>query len=427
VNDAMEAGARGLRWLAAGDVLQSACPVCGDGAGKAAILVVDSSFAGRPPQKLVRCAACDTLFFAFFPFPSYECDQPYSQALTQYYLEQGAGIDVMLGPLHAIPAESVRSYLEIGCGFGFAVDYASRELGWKVRGVDPSFLAREGKRILELDLELDYWAPRAGEQFDLIYGSEVIEHLADPQSFVGNAARALTERGVLLLTTPNAEALKPDGQALANHAILSPGYHAVLFTPQSLRNLLVRAGLPEVTIWQRDWTLFALASRVPTRSRPEPTVERAAYRRYLSERIPTVSPGCALACGFAYRLFKDCVNRGDYALAKQALEVLAREVQLRFRLSIDAPESFAMGERIGLDAFAGRFPFNLTGTFYFQGMLELNHHVRPARARAYFDAAVRAGRAVRHALQDSGADDGETADLSALAVNLERDAASRCL
>ena len=59
-------------------------------------------------------------------------------------LEQGAGIRAMLEPLLLADARPIRSYLEIGCSFGFGLDYARRILGWQVRGFDPGFIAAAG-------------------------------------------------------------------------------------------------------------------------------------------------------------------------------------------------------------------------------------------------------------------------------------------
>jgi hypothetical protein len=57
----------------------------------------------------------------------------------------------------------------------------------------------------------------------------------------------------------------------------------------------------------------------------------------------------------------------------------------------------------------------VTGTLFFRGIIELNHHRADAEALEYFRGATAAGVAVRAALRSIGADDGETEELTRLA------------
>ena len=55
-----------------------------------------------------------------------------------FYVQQGAGIWLITRPLAQLrnaPASSC--YMEVGCGFGFGLDYAIRTKGWDGRGIDP--------------------------------------------------------------------------------------------------------------------------------------------------------------------------------------------------------------------------------------------------------------------------------------------------
>jgi len=375
---------------------------------------------------LVCCAACTAHFFVDYSAPPY-ADVLLHPSMLQYYVEQGAGVDIMLGPLSCVPRERVRTFLEIGCGFGFGVDFAQRQLGWTARGIDPSFFATEGRRLLGANLDVGYWAPREGETFDLIYGSEVIEHLTDPGALIAQATRALSAEGAIVLTTPNAEILQPAAPALTSYAILSPGFHAVLFTGQALETLFHRAGLRHVRVWKRDATLIACASRTALPEAGAPVVNHTAFAQYLEGRLLSIPQGTPLACGFAYRLFKHMMNAGDYVSAERALLTLAREVQTRFGVDVASPAAVeqTLAQPLSLDDFAVRCPFNIVGVMHFQGMLELNARARPARAYEFFEAGVRAGAAVRHALSSVGASDGESEDLSALDRALAREAAAR--
>jgi 2-polyprenyl-6-hydroxyphenyl methylase/3-demethylubiquinone-9 3-methyltransferase len=101
-----------------------------------------------------------------------------------------------------------RTALDVGCGAGLLAEPLAR-LGATVTGVDASreLIAVAEGHAAAAGLQIDY---RAGEfaeldgEFDLITCMEVIEHVADPGSFVSALAKRLAPEGLLILSTPNA-------------------------------------------------------------------------------------------------------------------------------------------------------------------------------------------------------------------------------
>ena len=101
-----------------------------------------------------------------------------------------------------------RSALDVGCGAGLLAEPLAR-LGAKVTGLDasPELIAVAREHAAAQGLAIDY---RAGEleelegQFDLITCMEVIEHVADPATFVKALAKRLAPGGLLVMSTPNA-------------------------------------------------------------------------------------------------------------------------------------------------------------------------------------------------------------------------------
>jgi 2-polyprenyl-6-hydroxyphenyl methylase / 3-demethylubiquinone-9 3-methyltransferase len=101
-----------------------------------------------------------------------------------------------------------RTALDVGCGAGLLAEPLAR-LGATVTGLDASAelmtVARDHARASALEIEY-----RAGElaelegQFDLVTCMEVIEHVADPATFVNSLAMRLAPDGLLILSTPNA-------------------------------------------------------------------------------------------------------------------------------------------------------------------------------------------------------------------------------
>jgi 2-polyprenyl-6-hydroxyphenyl methylase/3-demethylubiquinone-9 3-methyltransferase len=101
-----------------------------------------------------------------------------------------------------------KTALDVGCGAGLLAEPLAR-LGASVTGLDASAVliavAREHAQAGALNINY-----RAGElaelngQFDLVTCMEVIEHVADPASFVAELAKRMASNGLLVLSTPNA-------------------------------------------------------------------------------------------------------------------------------------------------------------------------------------------------------------------------------
>jgi 2-polyprenyl-6-hydroxyphenyl methylase/3-demethylubiquinone-9 3-methyltransferase len=101
-----------------------------------------------------------------------------------------------------------KSALDVGCGAGLLAEPLAR-LGARVTGIDasPEVIAVAQGHADRMGLAIDY---RIGDvqklegQFDLITAMEVIEHVADPATFVKALARLLAPNGLLVMSTPNA-------------------------------------------------------------------------------------------------------------------------------------------------------------------------------------------------------------------------------
>lgn len=142
---------------------------------------------------------------------------------------------------HRVPG---RRFLDIGCSIGAAVA-AARAAGFDATGIDldPQSIqfARDqysGCRFLQTtaaDLT------RAGEKFDLIFCTEVIEHVVDPQAFVDDLRALLNPGGIVWLTTPHATHVR-NPRDILSWASLKPPEHVVLFGRKSMAALFERRG-----------------------------------------------------------------------------------------------------------------------------------------------------------------------------------------
>ncbi len=136
------------------------------------------------------------------------------------------------------PGERV---LDLGCGAG-EIAAALAAAGARVTGVEVAQAAvdRARREHPELDVrlaEIDGPLPFDDCSFDVVWSSEVIEHVADTARWLSEARRVLVPAGRLLLTTPNHSRLRLAVGGIERFS--EPlGDHLHLYTARSLRGLL---------------------------------------------------------------------------------------------------------------------------------------------------------------------------------------------
>jgi 2-polyprenyl-6-hydroxyphenyl methylase/3-demethylubiquinone-9 3-methyltransferase len=155
-----------------------------------------------------------------------------------------------------------KTALDVGCGAGLLAEPLAR-LGARVTGIDasPEVVAVAREHATAMGLEIDY---RAGDvhqldgKFDLITSMEVIEHVADPASFVRALANRLAANGLLIMSTPNATGLSKllmitIGEGLGQ---IPKGTHDFdkFIAPDRLKLLLANAGLQCIDVEGIAWS-----------------------------------------------------------------------------------------------------------------------------------------------------------------------------
>lgn len=136
--------------------------------------------------------------------------------------------------------------LDIGFGDASFLQCAMH-MGWAAIGIDtdPAVVANARSKGLSVSAtSLDDLAePEAS--FDVITAAHVLEHVHDPRAFVRRCLQLLKPGGVLWLETPNVDS---QGHARfgAHWRGLEAPRHLSLFTPSSLRRLLLEAGFASV-------------------------------------------------------------------------------------------------------------------------------------------------------------------------------------
>jgi len=162
----------------------------------------------------------------------------------------------------ARPGERV---LDLGCGAG-AFLTALREAGADPVGVEIAEAAAERARATGVEvrlLEPDGTLPFGHGEFDLVWCSEVLEHIPDVAAALHEVRRVLKRDGRLLLTVPYHGRLQGAAIALTRfEAHFDPlGQHVRFFTRSSLTRTLAFTGLAVISVRRNGSMLVARARR----------------------------------------------------------------------------------------------------------------------------------------------------------------------
>lgn len=209
------------------------CPLCGS--------VGDEPHISFRDVPIVRCTSCRFLFSKRLMS---------GEVLTDYYRKffgserhrQGQYINANINSWltnRLLPIKELRSFLDVGTGYGYLVHKLTERYGIRSIGVELSEQeAQYGRSQLGVDIRNGTLAESGLTigSFDLVSCFEVIEHIPDPPSFINELARYVTPGGHLLVMTDNFESLVAQR--------LGPGFpkwiphsHVSHFGPGSLQKL----------------------------------------------------------------------------------------------------------------------------------------------------------------------------------------------
>jgi 2-polyprenyl-3-methyl-5-hydroxy-6-metoxy-1,4-benzoquinol methylase len=138
--------------------------------------------------------------------------------------------------------------VDVGCADGFSLQLARAD-GWEVFGIEISrSIAEEASQKLGIPIVSSY-QELPERPFDVLTLWEVIEHLPELLATLSQLRERLRPGGALMLSTPNAghwQAVRAPELWTAYR----PPAHLVLFTVDSLRLALEKAGLTGIHIWK---------------------------------------------------------------------------------------------------------------------------------------------------------------------------------
>ena len=159
--------------------------------------------------------------------------------------------------------------LDVGCGGGILAEPLAR-LGADVAGIDPAVenVAAARAHATESGLAIDYRTATAealadaGEHFDVVIASEVVEHVTDVGAFVRRCAEMVKPGGLFVVTTIN-RTLKSFGLVIvaAEYIMrwLPVGTHRwdKFVAPDELEAAMVAGGLAVIDCKGAIYDIFA--------------------------------------------------------------------------------------------------------------------------------------------------------------------------
>lgn len=392
------------------------CPNCGSDSPKSLVLTFDGQHRNisLQPLNVLRCPTCACHFYDNQLPPDYTDPEMNDHGCVPFYVQQGAGVALITRPLAQAAAPPGSSYMEVGCGYGFGLDFALNSREWHGVGIDPAPLASVGREALNVAIELRYLRDddEARGTIDVVMASEVIEHVPSPAAFVRTLRAMLKPGGLLMLTTPNGDDIIPASSPGVIVSLLSPTLHLVIQNTASFTKLLRQAGFEHVDVQVDSHSLVAFASDSPLALEHDHTRLRQSYRAHLARRAESFDPSSDVFLGFAGRSFQESVNDGDMDAAIHAWNLLLPACRARYKLDLD--QMVALPPAIatcGLEEMARLVPLNLGGLLYARGIQRLKEGVTRPELELQFTLAAAAANALRRALNELAMEDGQTEDI----------------
>lgn len=344
------------------------CPACGYRGSATTVLEFGTP---QGPAEARRCPQCDSIALLDEILGSSPDD-----STVDDYITSGAGIGVIAALVADLPEIPGGRMLDVGCGYGFALDFARWRHGWQVTGVEPSYAGARGRDDLGLDIRIEPLTASSdvGTGYDVILSSEVLEHVTDPLGLLTEMSRRLRDGGLLVLTTPDAAVIDPTGPESDVVSALSPGYHVFLPSRAALESLLEQAGFTRWAI-TRTRVSHEVVARKGDGPLPELRLDLspAGLAEYLRERGEAVR-NPVLRAGFLSRATRELVAAGRIDDARRAGPALRRAIKR------------AHGIDIGSRRHPVRWPDGLAGCAFALGMAELLGDDAAAAVRRFDEA-----------------------------------------
>ncbi len=221
--------------------VKTSCPAC---------LEIGAAFAfQKAGHDLFRCAACDFIFVC--PFPS-------DAEITAYYETNYRGASADFYPksrsrrwrafVRSLKflryATGGRDVLDIGCGGGFMAAAFAR-IGARASGLDISqnSIDYARKHFPQCNFYCESFSDfrSRNQTYDLVFSSEVLEHLPGPDEFMATLSAVTRPGGFVYLSAPDAGHPAVPSE-ISDWSDICPPEHLEFFNARNLAILFERYG-----------------------------------------------------------------------------------------------------------------------------------------------------------------------------------------
>ena len=224
----------------------STCPSCAAGPGR--------PFGHKDGFSLYTCEMCELTFVDPMPTAA-ELSEFYREYYKtgQYRRKLDSKVRRARRRIRRVKrrVDGLR-FIDVGCNVGFAVE-AARQCGFEALGIDIDAVAIDEARSLFSDCRFEHCSVEAvaasGRQYDVVYCSEVIEHLPDVAVFLQAILKLVAENGLVFVTTPDLghRLIRRDPYAAD---FIRPPEHLLYFTRRSIERVMRRQGFTRVRFQQ---------------------------------------------------------------------------------------------------------------------------------------------------------------------------------
>lgn len=386
-----------LEW-SVGTPCAAQCRVCGSTGSLERWVTAAHVLSTEADVEFAKCAKCGSISALQHILAFDHIQQGNIDIFLRQYVESTAGLWEMFWPVACLASAGSKSLLDVGCGFGFTADAWKTVINPRAIGCDPAPYAAAGRDLLGAHIFhalLDDVTELDGARFDVVYSSEVIEHVPDPKAFALLLRSRLASGGTLVVTTPAADFILATSDPSTTSAALAAGFHGFLFSRDALENLLRAIGFAHVVVERHNERLIAWAS--------DHEIDRVAfestatlYAEYLARKVAQLADVTdprqqSLRTGYAFRLFKDRYLRGQHTDIATLRRLLLTDIAFGYDLKVQPPDALtALIE--GLDT--GAVAFGAIARYCFPQLALLfgfyaEHQQRnPGAAYAWYELAM---------------------------------------
>ncbi len=168
-----------------------------------------------------------------------------------------------------------RHWLEIGPGSGLLSAIVARQGGtWRGCEIEPEMakkMASGGLDVVHADFSSvdpqQLFTHEVAEQdgFDIVFLSQVLEHVRNPSRFLANARAALRPGGIIYIDVPNDDGLTAIMRRInkwgSTYGEIVPPFHMIAYGQKTLHRALDRAGFDRITVKTSSYNdaVFGLA------------------------------------------------------------------------------------------------------------------------------------------------------------------------